>query len=78
MSLKIQTHDNKYLGEIVSLTPVAIGSKALQKNGIFSGIKFGVDYVAYAVELEPTDSPRGYSTLIAKDEESLIARYLVK
>lgn len=73
MSLKIQTHDNKYFGEIVNLTPIRLGVEAQKKNGVF-----GKPYVAYAAELDPTDSPKGFSTLVAENEEGILSRYLVK
>ena len=70
---RIKTHDNGYFGKIVSLEVSPLGQKALEKNGIFDGV-----YVAYAAELDETsDSPKGYSTLVAKSEEALEARYAV-
>lgn len=70
---KIKTHDNGYFGKIVSLIETPLGQKALEKNGIFDG-----QYVAYAAELDETsDSPKGFSTLVAKSDEALQARYAV-
>ena len=77
MNNKIKTHDNKYNGKIVAISPIHLGSVALAKNGITSGIKWGTDYVAYAAELEETDSPKGFTTLVAKDNDAILARYVV-
>jgi hypothetical protein len=69
---KITTHDNRYFGEVVNLTPIHLGAKAQKKNGVF-----GKSYVAYAAELDNTNSPSGFSTLVAETEEALVSRYSV-
>ena len=67
---KVKTHDNNYIGEIVSLTPIRIGAEAQKKNGVF-----GKAYVAYAAELDNTDSPKGFTTLVADSLEGILSRY---
>lgn len=67
---KIKTHDNRYLGEVVKLDPIRLGVEAQKKNGVF-----GKAYVAYAAELENTDSPKGFTTLVAETDEAIIERY---
>jgi hypothetical protein len=70
---KIKTHDNGYFGKIVSLEPIRLGYKAQLKNKVF-----GKPYVALVAELdETTDSPKGFSTLVAETVEALEARYSV-
>lgn len=70
---KIKTHDNGYFGKIVSLDPIAIGVEAQLKNGVL-----GKPYVALVAELdETTDSPKGFTTLVATNLEALEARYAV-
>jgi hypothetical protein len=70
---KIVTHDNAYTGKIVSLEPIRIGAEAQKKNKVF-----GKPYVALVAELdETTDSPKGFSTLVAESVEALVARYAV-
>lgn len=70
--VKVKTHDNKYIGDLVSLTPIRIGVEAQKKNGVF-----GKAYVAYCAELDNTDSPKGYSTFVAENDEAIVARYVV-
>ena len=70
---RIKTHDNGYFGKIVSLEPIRIGADAQKKNKVF-----GKPYVALVAELdETTDSPKGFSTLVAETVEALEARYAV-
>lgn len=69
---KIKTHDNRYIGDVVTLTPIHLGAEAQMKNGVF-----GKPYVAYAAELDNTDSPSGFSTLVAENDEALVTRYAV-
>ena len=69
---KIKTHDNRYLGEVVALTPIRLGAEAQKKNGVF-----GKSYVAYAAELDNTDSPKGFTTLVAETDEAIVSRYAV-
>jgi hypothetical protein len=70
---KIKTHDNGYFGKIVSLDPIRLGVVAQIKNNVF-----GKSYIALAAELDETsDSPKGFTTIVAENVEALQARYAV-
>jgi hypothetical protein len=70
---KIKTHDNGYFGKIVSLDPILLGTAAKIKNNVF-----GKPYIALVAELdETTDSPKGFTTIVAESLEALEARYAV-
>ena len=69
---KVKTHDNNYVGEIVKLDPIRLGAEAQKKNGVF-----GKEYVAFAAELDNTDSPKGFTTLVADSLEGILSRYSV-
>lgn len=68
----IKTHDNHYKGDVVKLFPIRLGVEAQKKNGVF-----GKEYVAYAAELDNTDSPKGFTTLVAETLEGIVSRYSV-
>lgn len=67
----IKTHDNAYVGKVKAVEPIQVGVKARKQFGI----EAGEPYVALAVEIE--ESPKGWSTLIARDGFEIHKRYVV-
>ena len=67
----VQTHDNKYVGEVKQVEPIYVGKEYRKQFGI----EANEPYVAYAVEID--ESPKGWSTLIARDAMEIHKRYVV-
>ena len=67
----IKTHDNAYVGQV----------KAVERTYVHPvyrkqfGIEANEPYVAYAVAID--ESPKGWSTLIARDGMEIHKRYVV-
>lgn len=67
----VQTHDNKYVGQVKAVEPIYVGEPYRKQFGI----EANEPYVAYAVEID--ESPKGWSTLIARDAMEIHKRYVV-
>jgi hypothetical protein len=69
----IKSHDNKYVGKVTQVEPLRV-AKQFRKQ---FGIEANEPYIAYAVEIEGSDSPTGWTTLIARDGMEIHKRYVV-
>jgi|688.fasta_scaffold1066779_1 hypothetical protein len=67
----IKTHDNAYVGQVKAVERTYV-SPVFRKQ---FGIQANEPYVAYAVEID--ESPKGWSTLIARDEMEIHKRYVI-
>jgi hypothetical protein len=67
----IKTHDNAYVGRVKQVEPIQVGAEARKQFGI----EAGEPYVAYAVQID--ESPKGWSTLIARDGFEIHKRYVI-
>lgn len=67
----IKTHDNKYVGKVLEMEKAPVGVMARFGQGIW----FDEPYVAYAVRID--ESPKGWSHLIARNDEEIVTKYLV-
>jgi hypothetical protein len=67
----IQSHDNKYVGQVKAVEPIRVG-KEFRKQ---FGIEANEPYVALAVEID--ESPKGWTTLIGRDAGEIHKRYVV-
>ena len=67
----IQSHDNKYVGQVKTVEPIRVG-KEFRKQ---FGIEANEPYVALAVEID--ESPKGWTTLIGRDAMEIHKRYVV-
>jgi len=67
----IQSHDNKYVGEVKQVEPIYVGKEYRKQFGI----EANEPYVAYAVAID--ESPKGWTTLIARDAMEIHKRYVV-
>jgi hypothetical protein len=68
---KVKTHDNLYVGEVKSVERLYV--KPIYRH--LRGIEANEPYVAYAVEID--ESPKGWSTLIGRNDEDILKRYAV-
>jgi hypothetical protein len=69
----VKTHNHAYLGEVRNVSRLFV--KPIYRH--LRGIEANEPYVAYAVEIEGSDSPKGWTTLIARDEADILKRYAV-
>ena len=67
----IQTHDNKYVGKVNHVGSIYV-DEVYRKQ---FGIEANEPYVAYVVQID--ESPKGWSTLIARDGMEIHKRYVV-
>ena len=67
----IKTHDNAYIGQVKAVEPIYVGEPYRKQFGI----EANEPYVAYAVEID--ESPKGWSTLIARDAGEIHKRYVM-
>ena len=67
----IKSHDNKYVGKVTQVEPLRV-AKQFRKQ---FGIEANEPYVAYAVAID--ESPKGWSTLIARDGMEIHKRYVI-
>ena len=67
----IKTHDNAYVGRFNQVEPIQVGAYARKQFGI----EANEPYVAYAVQID--ESPKGWSTLIARDGFEIHKRYVI-
>ena len=67
----VKTHDNAYVGEVKQVEPSYVGEPYRKQFGI----EANEPYVAYAVAID--ESPKGWSTLIARDAMEIHKRYVV-
>ena len=67
----VQTHDNKYVGEVKQVGSIYV-DEVYRKQ---FGIEANEPYVAYVVQID--ESPKGWSTLIARDGMEIHKRYVV-
>lgn len=67
----VQTHDNKYVGQVKSVKPIRV-DKVFRKQ---FGIEANEPYIALAVEID--ESPKGWSTLIGRDAGEIHKRYVM-
>jgi hypothetical protein len=71
IGIKVKTHDNAYLGEVQNVEKIYV--KPIYRH--LRGIEANEPYVAYAVEID--ESPKGWSTLIGRNDEDILNRYAV-
>ena len=71
VGLTIKTHDNAYVGKVKAVEPIQVGAEARKQFGI----EANEPYVALAVEID--ESPKGWSTLIARDGFEIHKRYVL-
>ena len=69
----IKTHDNAYVGQVKAVEPIRVGKEYRKQFGI----EANEPYIAYAVEIEGSDSPTGWTTLIARDGMEIHKRYVI-
>lgn len=69
----VKSHDHAYIGRVSQVSPIRVG-KPYRKQ---FGIEENEPYVAYAVEIEGSDSPKGWTTLIARNAEEIHKRYVM-
>lgn len=69
----IKTHGSGFVGKVVSQHRHFVG-KEFRKQ---FGIEENEPYIAYATELEETDHPRLWTTLIGRNDEEIANRYTV-
>ena len=67
----IKTHDNAYVGQVKDVQAIYV-QPVYRKQ---FGIEADEPYVAYAVQID--ESPKGWSTLIARDGMELHKRYVI-
>ena len=67
----VKTHDNAYVGEVKQVEPIYVGEPYRKQFGI----EANEPYVAYAVAID--ESPKGWSTLIARNAMEIHKRYVV-
>ena len=70
---KVKTHNAGFVGEVRSVSKLFV--KPVYR--FLQGIGVSEPYVDYAVEIEGSDSPKGWTTLIARDEADILKRYAV-
>jgi hypothetical protein len=68
---KVKTHNSAYVGEVHKVSKLFV--KPVYRY--LRGIEVNEPYVAYAVQID--EAPKGWSTLIARDEADLLKRYAV-
>jgi hypothetical protein len=68
---KVKTHDNGYVGEVQNVEKLYV--KPVYR--FLRGIGVNEPYVAYAVEID--EAPKGWSTLIGRNDEDILNRYAV-
>ena len=71
IGIKVKTHDNAYLGEVQNVEKIYV--QPIYRH--LRGIEANEPYVAYAVEIN--ESPKGWSTLIGRNDEDILNRYAV-
>jgi hypothetical protein len=69
----VKSHDHAYVGKVTQVEPIYVG-KPYRKQ---FGIEANEPYVAYAVEIEGSDSPKGWTTLIARNAGEIHKRYVM-
>jgi hypothetical protein len=67
----VKSHDHAYVGKVTQVEPIYVG-KPYRKQ---FGIEANEPYVAYAVAID--ESPKGWSTLIARDGMEIHKRYVI-
>lgn len=71
----IKTHDNGYIGKIVSMEPTLLTNELLRKVGLTNG------YVAYTIEYRTAESQgefdTDFTTAYAKNESELQTKYVL-
>lgn len=70
---KIKTHNAGFVGEVQNVGKLFV--KPIYRR--LRGIDPSEAYVAYAVEIEGSDSPTGWTTLIARSDEEILTNYAV-
>ena len=71
IGLTIKTHDNAYVGKVKQVERTNVSPVYRKKFGI----EANEPYVALAVQID--ESPRGWSTLIARDGFEIHKRYVL-
>ncbi len=67
----IKTHDNAYVGKVNQVERIYVNPVYRKQFGI----EANEPYVAYAVQID--ESPKGWSTLIARDGMEIHKRYVI-
>jgi hypothetical protein len=67
----IKTHDNAYVGQVKQVETIYVHPVYRKQFGI----EANEPYVAYAVQID--ESPKGWSTLIARDGFEIHKRYVM-
>lgn len=70
----IKSHDNGYVGKVTQVSGRYV-QPVYRKQ---FGIQENEPYVAYAVEIEGSDSPKGWTTLIGRDNMEIHKRYVIQ
>lgn len=71
VGLTIKTHDNKYVGKVKQVERHYVSPKFRKQFGI----EENEPYIALAVAID--ESPKGWSTLIARDGFEIHKRYVL-
>jgi hypothetical protein len=69
----IKSHDNGFVGKVTQVERTYVHPVYRHLRGI----EANEPYVAYAVEIEGSDSPKGWTTLIARDAGEIHKRYVM-
>lgn len=69
----VKSHDHAYIGRVSQVSPIRVAP--IYRH--LRGIEANEPYVAYAVEIEGSDSPKGWTTLIARNAEEIHKRYVI-